>query len=194
MMILWANIIADVPPAMSLGLEPCEPDVMDRKPRPPDQGVLTFWTGTTILVQGCIMGLLSLSVYLLCYYNVIDWYQGNLPMIRTLAFVTLTTGQLLQALLSRSVFQSSFVMGISGNKYMIGAVLLSLALECLGVYTPGLNGFLTLVPLDGRGWGIVFISFACQVVLVEAWKFFMRQMMARGVMAPTPDIGFFKKV
>jgi Ca2+-transporting ATPase len=194
MMILWANIIADVPPAMSLGLEPCEPDVMDRKPRPPDQGVLTFWTASTILVQGCIMGLLAFTVYLLCYYNVINWYEGNLPAMRTLAFVTLTTGQLLQALLSRSVYQSSFVMGIRSNKYMIFAVLLSLALECLGIYTPGLNGFLTLVPLDGRGWGIVFISFLCQVILVETWKAFMRSMMKQNVMIPRRNTGFFSKV
>jgi Ca2+-transporting ATPase len=63
-MILYANIIADIPPSMSIGIEPAEADVMDRSPRDPKRGVITGITALAIIYQATVMGLIALGLYL----------------------------------------------------------------------------------------------------------------------------------
>jgi Ca2+-transporting ATPase len=127
-----ANIIADVPPAMSLGLEPPEVDIMERRPRDPDQGVLTKMTSMVILAQGLGMTVLTFSVFIIS-----NQHYNDLSMARSIAFALLTCLQLVQAFYARSLMQSVFVTGILSNIYMVLATLFSFAMLIMGIYVPG---------------------------------------------------------
>jgi Ca2+-transporting ATPase len=136
-MILFANIIADVPPSMSLGIEPNEADVMERAPRDPKRGVLTKITGIVVLYQSLVMGLISLGGYLWALQE--DGTGHSIKRdakAQTLAFVMLTTMQLAQSFLSRSIETSVFKMNFFGNVWMIRAFVFSFFCLLLSVYVP----------------------------------------------------------
>ena len=155
-MILFANIIADVPPSMAMGVEPTELNIMERRPRDPKRGVMTTSAVFVIAYQSIVMGMLSLGAYMIQLS--IDGGRNKAQKegeqrdthAQTLAFVSLTILQLAQAFLSRSVEMSVFRMGILGNKYMIAACLFSFSVLMLAVYAPRM---LTLA-LGVGGWGL----------------------------------------
>ncbi|TPX67302.1 hypothetical protein CcCBS67573_g07541 [Chytriomyces confervae] len=175
--ILWANIIADIPPAMSLGVEPAEKNVLTRPPRFPGQGVLTPTMVFVIICQALIQSMATLAVYLIAQKGGIrDAY--TLEAQRSLAFANLTTMQLCQSFLSRSVELSVFTTGILENKFMVGAFILSFILMIMGFYLPGLNEWLGLQNV-GYGWVAVLVSVVIQVVLVEVMKLAVRAAVKR---------------
>lgn len=182
--ILWANIIADIPPAMSLGIEPLEPRVMSRKPRNPRAPVLSLPSIVVILGQGLIISLISFAVYLLVR-NVpgldITTPDSTNPLAqqRTLTFITLTTIQLVQSFYSRSVFDSVFSINFFTNKWLLGAFVLSFGLMTLGIYCPGLNDFLEFEPMKKGGWAIVAVCLVIQFVFVEMLKLVSRSWVAK---------------
>jgi Ca2+-transporting ATPase len=171
-MVLWANIIADVPPAMSLGMEPPEKNVMHRKPRNPNQSVLNWMSSSLILIQGFGMTMLTLGALLFSTY----YYpkEQSEDMSRSVAFVLLTCLQLMQAFYTRSLLESVFVTGIFGNPYMVFAVTLSFMLMIFGNYFPILQAILGLVPLDSVGWGIVLFGLILHLILCETLKMVIR--------------------
>lgn len=136
LMILWANIWMDVPPATALAVERAEPDVMRRTPRPPNQGVLTKINSAMILFQGFVMGLLALGVYCLAHYNVLKGYDVLLER-QSLTYATLCCMQLMQSFLSRSVTESVFKLGVFANLWLVFGVFISLLFLLLGLYVPG---------------------------------------------------------
>ncbi|KAF8948011.1 P-type ATPase [Haplosporangium gracile] len=146
-MILWANIIADVPPAMALGVEPAEPGLMNRNPRSPKRGILTYTSFGVIIFQSMSMMLLTFGVYMWA-----DKSEGHLDYAHAETFTFLTALQLLQGFLSRTMRTSVFRVNFFGNRWMLFGVLLSFVLMLIGIYTPGFNGILNLVPVYGRTW------------------------------------------
>ncbi|KAJ1733594.1 hypothetical protein LPJ61_001486 [Coemansia biformis] len=209
-MILWANIIADIPPALSLGMDPPELDIMDRPPRNPKRGVLTRGTTLILVIQAFFMAATTFAVFLaavltpfgrivLPNYNADapDMYvpsifhQGNpevnanenmsphIAGARSVAFGVLTVLQLNQAFLSRSIDVSLFKTGLLANKWMVGCVLLSFGLYVLGVYVPGLNDWLELVPLGWVAWLVIFGAVLMQVVFSELLKLALRTIARR---------------
>ncbi len=134
MMILFANIIADIPPSLSLGIEPKEADVMERKPRDPKAGVLNRLTGGVFVFQSLVMGGIALAGYALELSENGTTYSGERdPKAQTLTFVMLTIMQLAQSFLSRSVESSVFKTGITGNIWMVWAFLFSFGVLLLWV-------------------------------------------------------------
>ncbi|TPX72328.1 hypothetical protein SpCBS45565_g00603 [Spizellomyces sp. 'palustris'] len=168
-MILWANIIADVPPAMSLGVEPHEVDIMDRRPRPLSEGVLTLPTSILVLAQGLMLSGTTFGVYMIARNHGING-PTTLKYQQSLAFMTLTIMQLTQSFFSRSISHSVFRTGILGNKWLVGAYILSLGCVILGTYVPGFNDWLGLEDIGGIGWGIIVACLVIQFVLVELVK------------------------
>ncbi|CAO3660084.1 unnamed protein product [Rhizopus microsporus] len=133
MMILWANIIADIPPAMALGVEPNEKDLMRRPPRNPKMGVLTLVTWLMIFTNSMLIALFSLGAYLIS----LDVLKMPVPVAQSMAFTTLTTLQLTHSFNVRSVHQSIFKTGITRNRWMIFTFLISFGLMIIGIYAPG---------------------------------------------------------
>ncbi|KAG9301212.1 hypothetical protein G9A89_012595 [Geosiphon pyriformis] len=169
-MILWANIIADVPPAMSLGFEPAEKDIMRRRPRDPKSGVLNLPSIITLISQAFVMALLSFGTYEIA----LKVENKSLADARSIAFCTLTTLQLLQGFLSRTLYISVFKMGFFGNQWMILSILGSFIAMIIGIYVPGVSDWLELEPINIIGWVMVAISCIVLVVSSELVKLFAR--------------------
>ncbi|KAJ3060934.1 P-type ATPase [Podochytrium sp. JEL0797] len=185
MQILWANIIADIPPAMSLGVEPAEKNILDRPPRIPNQGVLNLTTSLVIVFQGLVQSMATLAIYMLSRNGVIPGAE-TLSEQQSLAFATLTSMQLFQVFLSRSVELSVFVTGVVGNPWMIGAFLFSWACLLMGLYVPGLAHWLELEPVYS-GWEAVLVAVLIQIVLSELMKVVVREAVKREAAAYSDD-------
>ncbi|KAG2183376.1 hypothetical protein INT43_006382 [Umbelopsis isabellina] len=170
MMILWANIIADIPPAMALGVEPQEVGLMSRPPRNPKAGVLNLVTWSVIGLQALLMAALTIGAYTIAIY--VEHY--DVQDARSLAFACLTTIQLLHGLLSRTISRSVFETGILGNKWMIGALVISIGFMLMGIYCPGLNDWLELTPVSGWSWIKIVVCAVIHSIVVETGKLIIR--------------------
>lgn len=141
MMILFANIIADVPPSMSLGMEPAEVDIMVRPPRDPSRGVLTKVAICFIVCQASVMAAVSLGAYFWQLAIDGDPLTDLAPTpnrhAQTLTFMLLTVMQLYQAFLSRSIETSVFRTGILANRWMVAAFIFSFVFMIMAVFIPG---------------------------------------------------------
>ena len=140
MQLLWINLVTDSLPAIALGMEPVESDVMDRKPKPKDEGIFAHGLGIRVVLQGLMFAILTLIGF-----KIGENTTGQLAGGQTLAFMTLALTQLVQAYNMRSE-HSLFVIGPFGNKYLNLAVLTSVLLVALVLFTPvGIAfGFITL--------------------------------------------------
>ncbi|KAI8338904.1 hypothetical protein BC941DRAFT_469085 [Chlamydoabsidia padenii] len=170
MMILWANIIADIPPAMALGVEPKEIGLMDRSPRQPNLDVLTWTSWLTIGLQALTISCLTLTVYLVSIHVL----HHPLAQSQSAAFTTLTTLQLLHSFLSKSITQSIWRHGILTNQWLILAFGMSFSLMILGIYSPGISSWLQLTFVDAISWVMILACCFVQVILVESWKWCLR--------------------
>lgn len=176
--ILWANIIADVPPSMSLGMEPAEEGLLLQKPRNIRSGVLSIRNWMLILLEGFILSGCTLGVYFWNYYHlgkpIVDLTDPVLVELRSEAFFMLTGLQLILALFSRSTKASAFTTGIFGNMYLVLAVALSFGLLLLGHYMPGLNTVLELRPIDSATWACFGVASFVLFLGTEIIKFALR--------------------
>ncbi len=138
MQLLWINLVTDSLPAIALGMEPVEPGVMNQKPKPKNEGIFAGGLGVRVVLQGLMFALLTLFTFWQGYKVL-----GNVDLARTMAFMTLSVSQVLQAFNMRSDL-SIFKTGPFGNKKLNGACLISLALVAIVLFTP-LNGPFGLV-------------------------------------------------
>ncbi|KAG0030007.1 P-type ATPase [Podila clonocystis] len=191
-MILWANIIADVPPAMALGVEPAEAGLMKRNPRSPKRGVLTKASLSVIIFQAMVMTLMTFGVYMQrvrgkivltedvlkhpeSYANRETLTMEELRYAQSEAFAFLTTLQLLQGFLSRTMKTSVFKTNFFGNPWMIYGVLTSFCLMLIGIFVPGFNTkVLELVPVTGISWAKIAVGCVIQLTLSEIEKLVLR--------------------
>ncbi|KAG0291052.1 P-type ATPase [Linnemannia gamsii] len=172
-MILWANIIADVPPAMALGVEPAEPGLMKRNPRSAKRGIVTKASLGVISFQSMMMTLMTFTVYI---FNTRQILGENLDAshAQSEAFLVLTSLQLLQGFLSRTMRTSVFKVNPMSNRWMIAGVLLSFVLMIMGIYVGGLNDILELQPVGGMSWVKAIVCCIILVVLSEIEKLILR--------------------
>ena len=150
MQLLWINLVTDSLPAIALGMEPVENDVMDRKPKPKKEGLFAHGFGVRTVLQGVMFGSLSLIAYWLGK-TVTGLEAGG----QTLAFMVLAMSQVVQAFNMRSE-HSLFKIGPFTNKTLNKAALISTGLMVLVMFTPlsGIFGLMTLSPwlyLAGAG-------------------------------------------
>ncbi len=149
--ILWINLVTDGPPALALGLDPADPDVMERQPRSQESGVITrqMWTG--IVFVGLIMAAGTLLVLDSALPGGLIAGNRDLTHARTMAFTTLIFFQLFNVLNARSDEQSAFHK-LFDNHWLWGALALSLALHVVVIYTPGLQAAFDTTPLALTDW------------------------------------------
>lgn len=174
--ILWANIIADIPPALSLGLEPAEADIMERRPRPVNESVITWPIALLVFFQGMSIALISLGVYMTAIQNP-SWGAVTVKQQQSLTFAALVSMQLVHSFLSKSVTNSLLFTGVLNNLWMIFAFFISFGLLVLGLYQPDMAHWLEFEFVTGVGWGIVFISCAIHIINVELLKTAYRRFM-----------------
>ena len=164
--LLWLNLITDGAPALALGMEKGEPDIMEQPPRPPHEPVINrpMWVG--IVVQTAAITAAVLGAYLLGLRRFAD-----IPAIaHTMAFVTLSGSELLRAFTARSERRSLFEIGLLTNKAMFYAVAVSLILLLAVVYVPFLQPVFNTAPLTWAQWEVVLPLLLVPSVVAEMNK------------------------
>ena len=149
--ILWINLVTDGAPALALGLDPAEPDVMQQQPRPQGSGVITreMWIG--IVFVGLIMAVGTLLVLDASLPGGLIAGTGEMAYGRTMAFTTLILFQMFNVFNARSDTHSAFYQ-LFHNRWLFGAVALSLVLQAAVIYVPFLQSAFDTVPLHASDW------------------------------------------
>ena len=164
-MILWVNLVTDSLPALSLGLEKAESDVMKHPPRKAGKSLLSGRTGKDILIQGTMQSLLVLLVFATAHFGLSEAGKAV-----TMAFVTLCMIQLFHAFNLRSQHNSLFTSNPLSNKFLNWSTLIGTALVVAVVALPFLNNIFDTVQLSLQEWfisiGIAFLI----IPLVEIQK------------------------
>jgi Ca2+-transporting ATPase len=165
--ILWINLVTDAFPAMALGVERPEPDVMERPPRPPREKVITLRRGLTIVYHGALNAVAATAAFCMIYRG----RHENIPEARTAAFVTLAMSQLIFSFGCRSFRYTLPQLGAFTNRWLLAAIALSATLQMLVVTVPILQPFFQVVPVSfAWEWGMIALSALTPVTVVEATK------------------------
>jgi len=158
--ILWVNLVTDGLPAMALGLDSPEKNVMDLKPRDPREGVFARGLGIKIITRGLLIGIVSLIAFIVVYDNQAE----NLDHARTVAFSTLVLAQLIHVFDCRSE-NGIFTRNPFGNIYLLGAVLSSLFLLLVVLYVEKLQPIFYTTALGLHDWLLIIVLSAIPTVL-----------------------------
>lgn len=185
--ILWINLLTDSGPALALGVEPPDPDVMKKPPRDPQSRVITPTIWFDVFFVGAIMMVGTLGVMDASMPNgLIPRAAGTMEYARTMAFTTLVFFQLFNALNARSDDLSAFT-GLFRNPWLWIALGVSVALQVAVIYVPFLQEAFGTLPLAANDW-LVCIAVGSSVLwLRELVKIFQRQRRAvanHAVVAP----------
>lgn len=130
MQLLWINLVTDSLPAIALGMEMVEKDILDFKPKPKDEGLFAHGYGIRIILQGIMFGIPALIAYYIGETQTCTAAGGQ-----TLAFMVLALSQVVQAFNMRSE-HSLFKIGVFTNRNLNLAALASIVLVCLVLFTP----------------------------------------------------------
>ena len=156
MQLLWINLVTDSLPAIALGMEAVESDVMDRKPKPKDEGIFAHGLGIRVVIQGMMFAALTLVGF-----YVGEKVTGELAGGQTLAFMVLSLCQIVQAFNMRSE-HSLFHIGIFTNRTLNLAALASTLMVALVLFTP-VGSIFGLITLPGKlyllGLGLLLVPF-----------------------------------
>jgi Ca2+-transporting ATPase len=166
--ILWMNLVTDGLPALALGVEPAEDDVMNRPPRSANETIFGGGVVQYIGGFGSLMAALSLLVGWLAW-NVDD------PAWRTMLFTTLIFSQLALALEVRAEKKSLFSVGLFTNRAMLVAVGIGVAAHFALIYVPFLQNVFGTVALGTRDLLISLAAAMAILVVAEAWKWWTRR-------------------
>lgn len=173
--ILWVNLATDSLPALALGVEPAEPGGMDRPPRPPSEGVITKRIASIMLMQGTVIGLLTLGAFVFEYFVM----GGSVERARVVAFSTTIFAQNVHAFNVRSNRYSVFKLGLFTNPWLLvafGVVILS---ELAVIYVPFLQPIFKTMPLGAQDWALVVTLGLMPLVVVEIIKLIGRNRLLR---------------
>lgn len=182
--ILWVNLITDSFPALALGVDPGDPDVMKEKPRDPKESIFQGYK-LSLFINGLIIGGLTLFAFVYGVRNfmgITDFNQiipsdipGNaLIHAQTMAFIVLSFSQLVHSLNLRSFEKSIFKKGLFTNKYLIGAILLGIVLQAIIVSVPFLEEIFNVSSLNITDWSIVLGLSIVPLIINEIVKIFKR--------------------
>ena len=132
--ILWVNLITDSLPALALGVEQGEPDLMKRQPRSASEGVFAGGVGTGVVYQGLIVAVLTLTAYFIGHYIEAGvWEATNSADGTTMAFLTLSMAEIFHSFNMRSMHGSIFTLR-SHNRFLYGSMALSMLLTAAVIY------------------------------------------------------------
>lgn len=146
--ILWVNLVTDGLPAFALGVDPVDPNSMNRPPAKPDEPVVTKQRAFLMLAQGSLIALCSLFAF----WFVLFIEQAHIERARTAAFIVLSCAQLFHSFNCRNLSESLFKIGLLTNTKLILATLISFSLQMAVVYVPFLQTIFNTEPLGIFDW------------------------------------------
>ena len=166
--LLFINLINDSLPAIALGLEMAEPNIMKEKPRDVNEGILAGGTWQAVITRGIIIGV----------FVILAQYVGNLtsPMLgEAMAFSTVTLARIFQTLPARSNYEPVLKVGLFKNKYVIGAIIVCLCLYSI-VLIPGVRGIFDIPDSFGLLQLGICLAFAIiSALIMDISKLFKRK-------------------
>ena len=178
--ILWINLITDSLPAIALGIDPGDKDVMKQKPRNPKESFFARGAGFRAVVGGTLIGLFTLIAF---FYGLShhgfeigstmlsdEVLETALPYARTMAFVVLAASQLFYSLSMRNSKKSIFKIGLFSNQYLIGAIIIGIMLQLVVITIPFLANAFGVHNLSLSEWGIVLIFALIPLIVNEIIK------------------------
>lgn len=161
--LLWINLVTDSFPAIALGLEPIDKEIMNKKPRNSKKGLFSDGLWGKIFVEGTMIGILTL----------LSFSIGNnlygLKVGRTMAFVSLSMLELIHSFNIRSE-ESIFKIGLFTNKYLIGALILGSLLQVGVIAIPVLANIFDVVALNSTQWVYTILISISPLVIMELQK------------------------
>ena len=163
--LLWINLVTDSLPAIVLGLEKPEADIMDKKPRDSKKGIFADGLWQRIITEGTMLGILTLVAFS------VGNYLYDIEVGRTMAFVSLGLLELVHSFNIKSE-ESIFKVGLFENKYLMGAFILGVILQIVVVVIPSVAEVFKLVPLTQVQWMYTFGISILPLVIMEIQKAF----------------------
>ncbi|MEF2111166.1 calcium-translocating P-type ATPase, PMCA-type [Clostridium frigoriphilum] len=148
--ILFVNLVTDGLPAIALGVDPADPDIMLEKPRGKNESVFSRGLTEKIIIRGCLIGVCTILSFIGGKY-----YGMSIEACRTLALGTLVLSQLIHVFECRSEKHSLFEINPFTNMYLLGAVSISVIMLLSIVYIPFLQSVFHTIPLNFGQWLIV---------------------------------------
>ncbi|MCH3965928.1 MAG: calcium-translocating P-type ATPase, PMCA-type [Clostridium sp.] len=169
--LLWINLITDSLPALSLGVDSGDPDIMKEKPRDSGKGLFSGKNGMILVLDGFIIGITTLVAF---HVGTVR-YPDSLMHAQTMAFVVLSVSQLFYTLSMRHHSKSIFEVGIFTNKYLIGSILIGILLQNIVISVPVLSSLFKVYRLTVNDWIFVILLSLIPLILNEIFKIFRRK-------------------
>ncbi|MGB9592930.1 MAG: cation transporting ATPase C-terminal domain-containing protein, partial [Anaerolineae bacterium] len=181
--LLVLNLVTDGAPALALGLEKGDPDIMDQPPRPVNEPIINRPMVIGIITQSIAICAATLGAFLIGRM----WFGGTEAHAQTMAFATLSISELLRAYTSRSERHPLISIGIWSNRFMQWAVLASLAIILAIIYVPFLDPIFDTTFLTLREWEVILPLVLVPAIVAEltkwAWRLADRR---RKLATPSP--------
>lgn len=173
--ILWINLITDTLPALALGMEEAEGDVMARPPRDTKSGIFAGGLGIDVIYQGIMVAVLTLVAYFTGHYIESGvWEIANSPDGMTMAFLTMSMAEVFHSYNMRSRRNSVFRMP-KQNKYLLGSMIAAVVLTTAVLYVPFLSNAFGFEHISLAEYAISMLLAASVIPIVEIVKFFQRK-------------------
>ena len=161
--LLFINLLTDSLPAIAIGMEPADKDLLSQKPRDPKEGILTKEFMMKLFLQGGLIAVCTMTAFHL------GLNQGGPAVASTMAFCTLTLARLFHGFNCRSS-HSIFRIGFSGNWYSLGAFLAGVVLLSLVMFVPFLEKLFSVTALTGGQIGLVYLLAVIPTVIIQMTK------------------------
>ncbi len=178
--LLWINLVTDSLPAIALGMDPDDPEVMKEKPRATNEGFFSHGAAGQIISGGLLIGALTGFAYWFGFheYGFQPWDdevpETALQNARTLAFMVLVCAQLFYSLAVRSQSRSVFQVGMFTNRRLAGAIVLGILLQMAVIYIPVVREAFRLKIPDGNGWFMIILLGTVPLMASEILKIIKR--------------------
>ena len=169
--ILWINLITDSLPALALGVDPKDPNVMSEPPRNPKDNLFSNGTGVTLILLGIIIGFTTLLAFKVGEYL----YPSSLAHAQTMSFVVLSGSQLILSLSMRSEKESVFKIGIFKNKKLLGAIFIGILLQISIISIPSIARIFNVFSLTLKDWLFVSLLAMIPFTFFEISKLFRKK-------------------
>lgn len=167
--ILFVNLVTDGLPAIALGVDPADKDIMFEKPRPKNEHIFARGLKEKILLRGSLIGICTVLSFLVGKY-----YKFSLDTCRTLALGTLILSQLIHVFECRSEKHSIIEIKLFTNTYLVGAVLISIMMLCSVIYIPFLQGVFHTVALNFGHW-LIIVFFSGIIAFINSMYLYMNR-------------------
>jgi len=176
--LLWINLLTDSFPAIALGMDPGNPDVMKEKPRNSKESFFAEGAGMNVILGGILIGALTILAFWFGFHeHGYSPFDKSVPediveYSRTMAFMVLVISQLFYSLALRSSKKSIFTIGVFSNKYLSASIILGILLQLIVIGVPSMQRAFNLQMLDMKGWIFAVLLGLIPLILSEFVKLF----------------------